>query len=367
MRAQFPIQQVRASAFRIPTETPEADGTLEWNSTTLVVVYIEAGGQTGLGYTYESSAAVTVILEQLAPVLRAHDAFDISGAHSSMQRHVRNIGRSGVAACAISAVDAALWDLKSKLLDLPLAKLLGMTRHSVPIYGSGGFTNYDDRRLAAQLSGWVEQLGCRWVKMKVGADPTRDLARIATARAAIGATALFIDANGALACKPALELAKAAAAAGVRWFEEPVSSDDLRGLHLLRERAPAGIEIAAGEYSYTPDDVRRMLESEAVDVQQADASRCLGITGFLNAGALCEAHHIDLSGHCAPSLHLHAACAVPRLRHLEYFFDHVRIEQMLFDGATRARDGVITPDLSRPGLGLEFKEADACRYAVQGT
>ncbi len=364
MSAQVPIQQIRASAYRIPTETPEADGTLEWNSTTLVLVHIDAGGCTGLGYTYASSAAVAVIREQLTSALCGRDALDIPGAHLCMQRRVRNLGRSGLAACAISAVDAALWDLKAKQLALPLAKLLGMTRTSVPVYGSGGFTNYDDAKLAAQLSGWVEHEGCRWVKMKIGADPTRDLARIKAARAAIGPATLFVDANGALDCKSALALAKAAAPEGVRWFEEPVSSDDLRGLRLIREHAPAGLEIAAGEYSYNLDDVRRMLETGAVDVQQVDASRCLGITGFLNAGALCDAHHIDLSGHCAPSLHLHAACAAPRLRHLEYFFDHVRIEQQLFDGAAHARDGAIAPDLTRPGIGLEFKEADACQYAV---
>jgi L-alanine-DL-glutamate epimerase-like enolase superfamily enzyme len=364
MSTPVPIQRIRASAYRIATETPEADGTLEWNATTLVVVHIKAGGQVGIGYTYESSAAIAVIHEQLAPALQGHDVHDIPRAHFTMQRHVRNIGRAGVAACAISAVDSALWDLKAKLYGLPLAKLLGMHRSAVPVYGSGGFTNYDDTRLATQLSGWVEHEGCRWVKMKIGADRTRDLARMKAARAAIGAAALFIDANGALACKPALDLARAAAAEGVQWFEEPVSSDDLSGLHLIRTHAPDAIEIAAGEYSYNLDDVRRMLEAGAVDVQQVDASRCLGITGFLGAGVLCAAHHVDLSGHCAPSLHLHAACAIPRLRHLEYFFDHVRIEQLLFDGAARARDGVIAPDLTRPGIGLELKEADACHYAI---
>jgi L-alanine-DL-glutamate epimerase-like enolase superfamily enzyme len=147
-------------------------------------------------------------------------------------------------------------------------------------------------------------------------------------------------------------------------FEEPVSSDDLAGLRLLRDRAPAPLEIAAGEYVYELDGVRRMLQAQAVDVQQADATRCCGISGFLAAGTLCEAHHVDLSGHCAPSLHVHVACAVPRLRHLEYFHDHVMIESILFVGAARARGGVVAPDLGRPGLGLEFKQADAARFAA---
>jgi L-alanine-DL-glutamate epimerase-like enolase superfamily enzyme len=99
---------------------------------------------------------------------------------------------------------------------------------------------------------------------------------------------------------------------------------------------------------------------------QADATRCGGTTGFLQIGALCEAHHIDLSAHCAPAMHRHVACAVPRLRHIEWFHDHVRIEQMLFDGAPVARDGAIEPDLGRPGNGLALKRKDAERFRVSG-
>jgi L-alanine-DL-glutamate epimerase-like enolase superfamily enzyme len=245
-----------------------------------------------------------------------------------------------------------------------LAQLLGQFRESVPIYGSGGFTNYTDAQLERQLGSWVEREGCRWVKMKVGTVPERDPHRVDVARHAIADHGLFVDANGAYSVKEALRLAHAFARSQVLWFEEPVSSDDLEGLKLLRLRAPATMDIAAGEYGYTTDYFRQMLDAGAIDVQQADASRCGGITGFLQVAALCEAHHIDLSGHCAPSLHLHAACAAPRLRHLEWFHDHARIEQLLFDGAPRPKHGCIQPDLSRPGLGLEFKEPDAERYRV---
>jgi L-alanine-DL-glutamate epimerase-like enolase superfamily enzyme len=138
----------------------------------------------------------------------------------------------------------------------------------------------------------------------------------------------------------------------VAWFEEPVSSQDLEGLCLLRQRMPAGMEVAAGEYGYTTDYFRKMLAATAVDVLQADVSRCQGFTGWLQVAALCEAYQTDLSGHCAPSLHLHAACAAPRFR----------IEHMLFDGAPIPKDGWIRPDLTRPGLGLEFKRQDAERY-----
>jgi L-alanine-DL-glutamate epimerase-like enolase superfamily enzyme len=277
---------------------------------------------------------------------------------------VRNIGRPGAVAMAISAVDAALWDLKARLLNLPLVTLLGSVRDGVPVYGSGGFITYDLKRLTGQLGGWVEQ-GIPRVKMKVGQDAEEDLKRVEAVRRAIGdGPEIFIDANGGYATKEALSVADAAALQGVTWFEEPVSSDDLDGLRLLRERVPAPIEVAAGEYGYDPLYFRRMLHAQAVDVLQADATRCCGITGFLKAAALCDAEPLPLSAHCAPAIHMHPCCAARPVRHIEYFYDHVRIEQMLFDGVIEPVNGVLYPDRSRPGIGLEFKRQDAQRYAA---
>jgi L-alanine-DL-glutamate epimerase-like enolase superfamily enzyme len=355
--------RVEARAYTVPTDQPESDGTAQWNATTLVVVEIHARGATGLGYTYGDRSAVGVIDGVLAAEVCAHDVFDIARIQLAMQRAVRNLGRAGVASCAISAVDTALWDLKAKLLDLPLARLLGMQRERVPVYGSGGFTSYDLGTLSDQLRGWVENDGCAWVKMKVGTHPEADEERVRAARGAIGDAGLFVDANGAYDAKQALGLAHAFAAQRVSWFEEPLSSDDRRGLAALRASLPPGMDLAAGEYAYTPDDFRELIEAAAVDVLQADATRCGGVTGFMQAAALCDAAHLPLSAHCAPAVHLHVACAAPRLRHIEWFHDHARIEAMLFDGAPRVRDGCIEPDLSRPGCGLTFRHADAKRYA----
>jgi L-alanine-DL-glutamate epimerase-like enolase superfamily enzyme len=360
------LEGLSAKAYRIPTDGPEEDGTFAWDSTTLVVVHAQAGGRRGLGYTYADESATSLIAGPLMQAIVGRDAFDIPGCWSAMQRAVRNIGRAGLAACAISAVDTALWDLKAKLLDIPLARLLGCCRDTVAIYGSGGFTNYPDEKLRRQLAGWVEREGCRFVKMKIGREPQRDLARVRAARAAIGDCELFVDANGAFSSAHALRFAQAAAELDLSWFEEPVTSDDEEGLHLVRVNAPAGMQIAAGEYIYTLDDARRLLEANSVDVLQADVTRCGGITGFLNVSALCEAHHIDLSGHCAPSIHLHVACAARRLRHLEWFHDHVRIEYMLFDGRPDPHNGTIRPDMSRPGHGLELKEQVAERFILPG-
>jgi L-alanine-DL-glutamate epimerase-like enolase superfamily enzyme len=360
-----PIERASVSAYSIPTDAPESDGTATWDKTVLVLVELTAGGVSALGYTYADAATAQFAHTHLAPLLGGRDARDVPAIWVAMCRQVRNLGHPGVAAMAISAVDAALWDLKAKLLDQPLYKLLGAARDAAPIYGSGGFTSYSTRRLQEQLGGWVEQ-GIPRVKMKIGTHPHEDLDRVRAAREAIGAAAqLFVDANGAYALKQALGFAEEFAALGVTWFEEPVSSDDLSGLHLIRDRGPKGMDIAAGEYGYDVWYFRRMLEAGAVDVLQADASRCGGVTGFLKAADLCEAFHLPFSAHCAPALHVHPACATTAdFRHLEYFHDHTRVEAMLFDGAGKPVDGALRPDPTRPGLGLEFKRADAERFRV---
>jgi L-alanine-DL-glutamate epimerase-like enolase superfamily enzyme len=264
---------------------------------------------------------------------------------------------------ALSAVDAAIWDLKGKLLGLPVATLLGRVRHAAPIYGSGGFCTYGPERVAEQLGGWAAA-GMPAVKMKVGRDPRADPARVRAAREAIGAAGLFVDANGAWSRKQALAVAARLADEGVAWLEEPVSSDDLEGLRLLRDRGPAGMDVAAGEYGHDVAYFRRMLEAGAVDVLQADATRCGGVTGFLRAAAVAQAFGVPLSSHCAPSLHAALLCAAPTGIHCEWFFDHVRIEGLLLEGAPRPAGGTIAPDLSRPGLGLELRREDAERWAV---
>jgi L-alanine-DL-glutamate epimerase-like enolase superfamily enzyme len=358
------VERLEVSAFTIPTERPESDGTLEWDSTTIVVVEVAAGGQAGLGYTYGDASAARLIDRRLRKVVEERDAMAVGATWDAMVASVRNVGRPGVAATAISAVDAALWDLKARLLELPLVRLLGGARASVPVYGSGGFTSYSTGELAAQLSGWTAA-GLGAVKMKVGRQPETDVDRVRAAREAIGPDAeLFVDANGAYDRKQALALTEAFAFEDVSWFEEPVSSDDLEGLRLLRERAPAGMEIAAGEYGYDPWYFRRLLEAGAVDVLQPDATRCLGITGFLRVAALAEAHHTPLSAHTAPALHLHPCCATGVVRHVEWFHDHVRVERMLFDGFVEPVDGLLGPALDRPGFGLELKRSDAERYAT---
>jgi L-alanine-DL-glutamate epimerase-like enolase superfamily enzyme len=347
--------EVRVHVCTVPTDEPESDGTAEWDSTTIVVVECDEG----IGYTYCEQAAAQLIQDTLADLV--HE--DVRRAWLDMQRAVRNAGRPGIAACAISAVDQALWDRKARTLGVSLVDLLGAAHEDVPVYGSGGFCTYSLDRLRDQLGGWASQ-GIPRVKMKLGREPDADPKRLDVARRAIGDdTELFVDANGAFTAKDALGWAERYADEwNVSWFEEPVSSGDFDGLRMLREHGPGGLDIAAGEYAYTPEDARNIVE--CVDVLQLDVTRCLGITGVLSASGLANAHGKDVSAHCAPAISAHAFCAVERRRHLEYFHDHIRIEELLFDGRPELRDGALHPDRSRPGNGLELKRKELDKWSA---
>jgi L-alanine-DL-glutamate epimerase-like enolase superfamily enzyme len=359
-----PIKKLDVSAYKIPTDAPEADGTVQWNSTTLVLVQIEAANNKGVGYTYADASAAFLIERSLKELVLHKNALDIQGVNSLLTQQVRNSGTCGITMMAISAIDNALWDLKAKIFNVPLCKLLGQLKDAMLIYGSGGFTSYNKKQLQQQFLGWAEQ-GIQYMKMKVGTHPEKDVQRVKDARDVLhDDVQLMIDANGAYTAKQALQKAYEVVDYSVTWFEEPVSSDDLEGLRFIREQAPAQMNIAAGEYGYNLPYFEAMLHAKAVDVLQADATRCGGISGFLKAGFLAEAHQLPFSSHCAPSLHLHAAVCLPSFFISEYFHDHVRIEQMLFDGVASVENGVIKPDLSSPGFGFEFKYRDAEKYKL---
>ncbi len=363
------VRRLDVSVYRIPTDRPEADGTIAWDSTTLVLAEVVADtGLRGLGFSYASAAPAAVIRDQLASHVVGCPVDDVGAAWEAMVAAVRNVGRPGVSSTAVAAVDVALWDLKAKAADKPLFQLLPTYRDAVPIYGSGGFTSYTEGELADQLGGWVRD-GIPRVKMKIGKDwgtrPEEDVARVRVARQAIGPDAeLMVDANGAYRPKQAIRLADCFAEQDVTYFEEPVSSDQLDQLAFVRQHVPQA--VAAGEYGYDPWYFRDMLRAEAVDVQQADATRCLGITGWLQAASLAYGFDVPFSAHTAPSIHAQAGCAAPQLSHVEFFYDHARIERLLFDGAPQPVGGYLRPDPTRPGLGLELKRPDAEKWRIEG-
>jgi len=362
------IESVDVSVFEIPTDQPEADGTLAWTSTTMVVVEVRAGGQRGLGWTYAGAGSATVVNEKLADICIGADPLNVPGMNEQMARACRNLGRSGLVACAISAVDIALWDLKARLLEVPLAALFGQVRPDAPIYGSGGFTTYDEATTVVQLERWVEEWSIPRVKIKIGeswgAEPGRDLARVALTRRVVGnEVELYVDANGGYTRKQAVRMGRAFHDQdGVVWLEEPVSSNDLAGLREVRDSCSA--DVTAGEYGYSLDYFAKMIDADAVDCIQVDVTRCGGYTVWLQAAAVAAARNLQVSGHCAPNLHAHVATAVANLRHLEYFHDHHRIETMLFDGTLPPDGGTLVPDLDRAGHGLTLRRREAEEYRV---
>ncbi|WP_285247671.1 MULTISPECIES: enolase C-terminal domain-like protein [unclassified Pseudarthrobacter] len=353
--------------YTIPTDSPEADGTFAWDSTTVVVVRARAGDCEGIGWTYAPASCSKLITELLEPAVSGRVAWDTTGAALSMLGAVRNAGRSGLAGYGISAVDCALWDLKARLLGLPLYRLLGAARDTVNIYGSGGFTTYSRQQLEDQLGGWAHGQQIPRVKIKIGQDNgndiPRDLRRIHEARTIIGDGAeLFVDANGAYTAKQAIRVFEAAQESRLAWFEEPVSSDHLLGLRTVKEAITA--DVAAGEYGTDLFYFQRLCQAEAVDCVQLDVSRCGGITQWLRIAAAVAAYGLQVSGHCAPNLSAAVAAATGNFRHLEWFHDHVRIEGMFFDGTLDPSGGTIAPDADSPGNGLTFRTAAVEKYRV---
>lgn len=358
------ISSGKVSAFRIPTDSPESDGTAEWDSTTVVVVELSAAGVTGLGYAYSDEAAAHVCQEFISKKVLEKDPHAVPEIAVSLGKFARNRGKPGLVSSAIAAIDAALWDLKARLFQVPLLTLWGSMRNEVTAYGSGGFTSYTDKQLVKQLTDWADQ-GFSAVKMKIGRDPEKDVARVALVQKALkGRAELFVDANGAYSRKQALTQGNRFADLGCTWFEEPVTCDDLVSLRLLVERMPAPLRIAVGEYIYVLDDAKNFIDAHAVDVLQTDVTRCGGPSNFLKIGQACEIHHLPFSAHTSPSLHATLCCALPAAINVEYFHDHARIERLIFDGAVQAVDGCLKPELSRHGFGLELKQADAGKYQV---
>lgn len=365
--ADAPIDDVNVSVYTVPTDAPEADGTLAWSSTTLVLVEVSAAGHVGTGWTYGPPACAAVVRDTLQGVVSGMSALATSRCFEAMVASVRNQGRQGIAGYAVSAVDVALWDLKARLLDVPLCDLLGGTRTAVPIYGSGGFTTYDDTQMRVQLERWVHEQSIPRVKIKIGegwgANEKRDLERLDRARTIVGDDVeLYADANGAYSVKQAIRVARAAADSGLGWLEEPVSSDHREQLRQVR--AAVDIDVAAGEYGFDIFYFRRMCQAEAVDCLQVDATRCGGITEWIRASNVAASFGLDVSGHCAPNLHAHAAAATQNFRHLEYFHDHVRIENLFFDGALSPEAGCLRTDSSRPGHGLTLRRGDVTHYRI---
>lgn len=356
------VEECFVRSYTIPTEFEESDGTLVWNQTTLVLVELRSSGHSGFGYTYGPKSLVGMVDELLKKCVHLRNAMEIPSIWQDQVRSVRNFGSLGASSMAISAIDTALWDLKAKVLNLPLIHLLGQRLPKVEVYGSGGFTSFSNEQLESQMVSFKE-LGIQKFKMKIGREPLCDPERVQFVRRCIGESSeLFVDGNEALSSAEALRLAQDFARQGVTWFEQPIAADDLQGMASLRQRLPAGMRLTTGEYIFNPMQAKQILDRNCADVVQLDVTRCQGVTGFLHSASVCMSFNAPVSSHCAPALHVALGCHVPNFLQIEYFSDHARIESLLFEGVPKVSDGYLEPDLRRPGFGLEFNFEKAERY-----
>ncbi len=324
------------------------------------------GGFEGLGVGQASPGVREVISNALRPLLIDADPMDIRQLWDDMFWLSRQFGSGGIGALAISAVDIGLWDLKAKALGLPLYKLIGAVRDSVPVYGSGGGTHLTKDELVAEAAGYVER-GIPRVKIKVGKDFGRaekeDIERVTAVRDAVGYdVALYVDANSAYHPKQAIYLAKEFEQSQVGWFEEPVLTEDVEGL--ARIVGATSIQIATGEQEYSVHGFRGLLSAAAVDIVQPDVFRVGGVTAWLRIAELAETFNRPVAPHLAPLVHLHLACTIPNLKSLEYRDIDMEADRGWYHDVPQLNGGTWSPFPDRLGLGLELDPYAVERWAV---
>ena len=343
------VTALDTAVYTIPTDAPEADGTLAWDKTTMVLVTARAGGEQGLGWSYTSRAAAAVVGELLAGTVTGRDAFDVAGAAEAMARQVRNVGRPGIAAMAISAVDIALWDLKARRAKLPLWRLLGGFDPRVPCYAGGIDLDLSVEALLRQTDDNLSR-GFRAIKMKVGRpDLAADVARVKAMRAHLGeGFPLMADANMKWTVEEAIRAARALQPYDLTWLEEPIIPDDVAG-H-ARILAAGGVPIAAGENLRSLWEFKNYIVAGAVSYPEPDATNCGGVTSFMKIARLAEAFNLPVTSHGAHDITVHLLAACPNRSYLEahgFGLDRYIEHPLVLEGG-------MAPAPVLPGHGVSF-------------
>jgi L-alanine-DL-glutamate epimerase-like enolase superfamily enzyme len=343
-----------------------------------LVGYGEAKAAVGSAGTCASLAEV--VRRDLRPILLGQDPRNIGRLWEMMYNGSRDhyalargrafpiLGRRGLTIAAMSGVDMALWDLLGKVLDAPVVQLLGgPIRETMPAYASGGWADVDT--IGAQLQSYIDRGGFRAVKMRVGVmdgDVATSVARVRAARAGVGPKVdIMVDAHGTYSVPEAKRFCRELEDVGLRWFEEPINSDNRHGT--AEVRATTSIPIAAGESEFTRFDFRDLIEVRAVDVLQPDLAICGGITEGRRIAALADAHQLELAPHCWGSalsfmagvtLAFTSAAAVI----IEFSLGANPLLHELVEEPMVVTDGVLTPP-TRPGLGVTPRPAFIEKYS----
>jgi L-alanine-DL-glutamate epimerase-like enolase superfamily enzyme len=353
------IAAVDVHLVALPVAAGFADATRKVECVGYTIVRVRTDqGLEGIGLTYHEvggEATRSLIQYDIAPKIIGRDPMDTEVIWNELFNYLRGVGRKGLTFCAISAVDIALWDLKGKILDLPLYRLLGGGRTKVPVYASGGWTSYDDDELVAEMQDMVGQ-GYTHIKFKVGVDgamnPQRDALRVRKVREAVGPEVrLLLDANNCWDAATAVKFANIVREYDIFLFEEPVLADDIPGL--ARFRRGTDIPLATGEHEYTKFGVRDLILAEAADIVQVDGARAGGFTEMLKIAAMTQAWNLKIAPHAMEHMHLHLVSVAPNA----LFLERLR----LFENVTNAV--FIDPPMpvaghmdipQEPGLGLRL-------------
>jgi L-alanine-DL-glutamate epimerase-like enolase superfamily enzyme len=361
------ITDVTTTVLRHPDLPGIQDATIRHRESgrgSLFVHIKTASGQEGLAPGLALSR--DVIQRVLKPALVGQDPLCIEKLWDDMFWRVRGFGRKGVAFCAISAVDIALWDLKAKLFGVPLYRLLGPYTDRVPIYGSGGWTSYSEAELVREQTGYVER-GIPRVKMKVAKDfghaEAEDVQRLKAVRKAVGdEVEIYVDANNGYYAKQAIGMARHLADYNVKWFEEPVLADDIAGLAAIARAID--IPVATGEHEYTRYGFKELIAQGGADIVQPDVGRVGGVTEWMKVAHLAHAFNLPVAPHAVQLVHLHLACCTPNLKVVECLGTADETDRLWYTEFPEQRDGYWSPYPDRPGLGLELSPEAIRKYAV---
>src|SRR3712207_975596 len=367
-RLRMKITEVSTTVLHVPGELGFQDTTIRHRGSGRGALFVHIKtdeGREGLGLgTVPASRGL--IEETLAPLLIGRDPLNHEMLWEDMFWRVRGFGRKGLAFCAISAVDIGLWDLKGKIFDAPLYKLIGHYTERVPIYGSGGWTHFSEDELVREQVGYVER-GIPHVKMKVGKDfgkaEAEDLRRLAAVRKAVGDDVeIYVDANNGYYAKQAIAMSKRFEEFNVRWFEEPVLADDIQGLAEI-SRATT-IPVATGEHEYTKYGFKDLISHGGADIVQPDVGRVGGVTEWMKVAHLAHAFNLPVAPHAVQLVHLHLACATPNLRVVEYLGVSEKTDKIWDTEFPEPKNGMWSPYPDKPGLGLELNPKAVEKYRV---
>ena len=312
-------------------------------------------GVTGLVPAPGGKMVKALIEDALKPLIVGENPMNNERIWSKIYWALLMGGRRGFVITALGIVDNAVWDLKGRITGQPLNRLLGGFQDRVNSYGSGINLNLSNEALVAQMKGYVDA-GFKMVKMKIGhRDPEVDVERVRLVREAIGPHIhLSLDVNNAWSLTTALRLVRRLEPFGIYWLEEPILADEISSLAKLADKTD--IPIAVGENHYTKWEFKDLIAQGAVQIVQADVTKCGGITEFLKIAAMADAHGLPACPHHSVFTDVAAIAAVPNGLFHEYVHDMFEPASRLVLNPARPEQGVIEP-LDKPGFGIELDPA----------